>query len=105
MEAEQKLKLFFTDKSIKSEQKALLEENLKLTYEIKYNRLNGLMNVTCAEKDDLSGKYHAISKAHDKLLAESKELRRLYEYTRDKYNHVIEELAVVKETIIKMNII
>lgn len=53
LEAEKKLKLFFTDKSIKSEQKALIEENLKLTFEMKYNKLTDLMNVTCAERDEL----------------------------------------------------
>ena len=48
LEAERKLKLFFTDKSIKSEQKALLEENLKLNYEMRHARLNDIMNITCA---------------------------------------------------------
>lgn len=50
LEAEKKLKLFFTDKSIKSEQKALIEQNLKLTIEMKYNKLTDSMNVACAEK-------------------------------------------------------
>ncbi len=78
LEAEKKLKLFFTDKSIKSEQKALLEENLKLTFEMKYNRLTDLMNVTCAEKDELFRKNDAMTKANEQLTQQAKESRRRY---------------------------
>jgi hypothetical protein len=46
-----------------------------------------------------------LTKANEKLTGENREFRKLYELTREKYNHVIEELVVVKETIIKMNII
>lgn len=105
LEAERKLKLFFTDKSIKSEQKALLEENLKLTYEMKYNKLNDLMNITCSEKDEIAKKNENLSKSNERLSSECRELRKAYEGIREKYNHVVEELVVVKETIIKMNII
>lgn len=104
LEAEKKLKLFFTDKSIKSEQKALLEENLKLTFELKYHRLTDLMNVTCAEKDDLLRRNDALARANDQLAAQGRDSRR-YEAVLEKYNKVTEELAVVKETIIKMNIV
>lgn len=72
---------------------------------MKYNRLNDVMNLTCSEKDDFARKNEALTKANEKLSVESRELRKLYEITKEKYNHVIEELTVVKETIIKMNII
>jgi hypothetical protein len=72
---------------------------------MKYNRLNDVMNITCAERDDTMKKNDILVKTNEKLAIEGKELRKLYEVTREKYNHVIEELTVVKETIIKMNII
>jgi hypothetical protein len=46
-----------------------------------------------------------LTKANEKISTEFRDLRRAYESIKEKYNHVVEELVVVKETIIKMNII
>lgn len=45
---------------------------MKLTFEMKYNRLTDLMNVTCAEKDDLSRKNEAMTKANEQLSQQAK---------------------------------
>jgi hypothetical protein len=37
---------------------------MKLTFEMKYNRLTDLMNVTCAEKDELMKKNEALAKVN-----------------------------------------
>lgn len=50
LEAESRLKLFFSEKCLKSEQKALNEENIKLTIENKYNKQTEKLDQICREK-------------------------------------------------------
>ena len=47
LEAERKLKIYFTEKSLKSEQRALSEENTKLNIEVKFQKKSEQLNQTC----------------------------------------------------------
>lgn len=78
---------------------------MKLTYEMKWNKLQELMNSTIGEKDELSRRMEVALKNNKALLNDNKELKRAYEVSKEKYNKIIEELTVVKETIVRMNIL
>jgi hypothetical protein len=46
---------------------------------MKYNRLTDLMNVTCAEKEEMIRKNDALSKSNEQLTGQCREIRKRYE--------------------------
>jgi len=78
---------------------------MKLTFEMKYEKLSDSMNVICAQRDDLLKNTQELKNSHELLAQEHRETRKHYESLKEKHHKIIEELTVVKETILKMNII
>lgn len=105
LEAERKLKIYFTDKSLKSEQRALSEENVKLGIEVKFQKKSEQLDQACRDKQELTARLQELEKDLKKMKGDNREIRKAYENGKEKYNKIIEELSVVKETILRMNLI
>lgn len=79
LEAERRLKLFFTNESMKSEQRALAEENIKLSIESKYLKQAEKLDALFKEKEELSVKLVECQKDVKNLRSDNKEIRKAYE--------------------------
>ena len=72
--------------------------------EMKYNKQIEKLDEVCRQKEELKMKIDGLQGQLKQIQNENKQIRRAYENGRQKYNKIIEQLGVVKETILRMNI-
>ena len=105
LEAETKMRLFFTDKSIRSEQKALFEEHLRLTQEVREQQLTEGLRGVERERTQLQEENLALVETNRSLDGERVQAVRQWEGLRERHRKLTEELAVLRETVLKMSIL
>ena len=72
---------------------------------MKYSQTLKNLDQVLLEKKNIEAKLEDIQKTLKTVVHENRQLKKAYENGKEKYHQIIEELSVVKQTIIRMNLV